>query len=314
MLGLVSFVMVIMLLMSQQHQFVEGMECGIDIELPALLGEVASCAIGPYLITLGEGDKNTWVFNSITQTWQKGAQRMSTGNHHAAVVYEDKCYILGGLGGGAGDVQVYDPFEDIWTEAPSIPISTGSASAAVIDDFIYYCGGIQGSITIDSCVRLNLQSLSWETIQSMPEGINHAASCTDGSILYVFGGRKGGNFVGKGYDYVQLYDPATNTWQLLTVKLPEARGGMGSCVCLDGSCYIFGGETTQTDRPFLSTRKTYTRIDQFNISSKQFSVPGLLPIGMHGIFPVFYDDKIHIAGGGDKVANSQTKIHLSCTV
>eukprot|EP01023_Acetabularia_acetabulum_P031841 TRINITY_DN297_c0_g1_i5.p1 TRINITY_DN297_c0_g1~~TRINITY_DN297_c0_g1_i5.p1 ORF type:complete len:313 (-),score=58.51 TRINITY_DN297_c0_g1_i5:323-1261(-) len=312
MLGQIQFVFLGLLLITQQ--VVYGMKCGTAKSLPADLGEVASCAIGPFLITVGEGDKNTWVFNKNSGTWKKGATRFSTGNHHSAVVYQGKCYILGGLGGGGGSVQVYDPFEDVWTKAPKIPIDTGSASAALIGSFIYYCGGIDGGKTISACVRLNLKTLKWEKIKAMPEGVNHAASCTDGSILYVFGGRKGGNFVGKGYDYVQLYDPATNTWQLLTVKLPEARGGMGSCVCLDGSCYIFGGETTQTDRPFLSTRKTYTRIDQFNISSKQFSVPGLLPIGMHGIFPVFYDDKIHIAGGGDKVANSQTKIHLSCTV
>eukprot|EP01024_Parvocaulis_polyphysoides_P046748 TRINITY_DN44170_c0_g3_i2.p1 TRINITY_DN44170_c0_g3~~TRINITY_DN44170_c0_g3_i2.p1 ORF type:complete len:335 (+),score=39.56 TRINITY_DN44170_c0_g3_i2:32-1006(+) len=292
--------------------------CSKEKNLPKKLGEVASCAIGNFLITVGEGNPNTFIYNKVTKSWLVGAKRFDTGNHHGAVVHAGKCYILGGLSGGAGKVQVYDPVKNVWTQAPKIPIKTGSAAAQKIGSFIYYCGGIQGSKTINNCVRLNLNTNKWENVKPMPQGVNHAASCTDGVNLYVFGGRKGGNTVGKGYDYVQVYNPGTNTWTLKSVKLPEARGGMGNCVCAStkdapgGACYIFGGETTQGNRPYLTPQKTYTRIDKFDLTTGTFSLAGEMPVGLHGIFPVFYDGKIHIAGGGDKVANSQSVNHLAC--
>lgn len=38
-------------------------------------------------------------------------------------------------------------------------------------------------------------------VANMPEGVNHAAAGTDGSRMFVFGGRQGGNVVGPGFDY-----------------------------------------------------------------------------------------------------------------
>ena len=41
----------------------------------------------------------------------------------------------------------------------------------------------------------------------MPVGRNHVASCTDGSRMYVFGGRSGRNTVGEGFSETQIYTP-----------------------------------------------------------------------------------------------------------
>ena len=41
----------------------------------------------------------------------------------------------------------------------------------------------------------------------MPVGRNHAASCTDGTNLYSFGGRDGGNVVGPGFAETQVLSP-----------------------------------------------------------------------------------------------------------
>ena len=65
--------------------------------------------------------------------------------------------------------------------------------------------------------------------------------------MYVFGGRKGKNVVGPGYDYVQVYDPKTNTWASSdngTMKpLSDPRGGMGKALYVKGLFVMFGGET-----------------------------------------------------------------------
>jgi hypothetical protein len=48
----------------------------------------------------------------------------------------------------------------------------------------------------------------------MALGVNNAASCTDGSKMYVFGGRIGNSGVGKGFSETQVRP----TMQLLSLE------------------------------------------------------------------------------------------------
>ncbi len=53
---------------------------------------------------------------------------------------------------------------------------------------------------------------------SLIYGVNHAGSATDGvKFIYVYfiNGRSGGNTPSVGFNYVQRYDVATNTFVLL---------------------------------------------------------------------------------------------------
>ena len=57
------------------------------------------------------------------------------------------------------------------------------------------------------------------------------------------------NVVANGFADVQVYDPRTDRWTLsdgspqAPLALPQARGGMGKAVFLDGEFWVFGGET-----------------------------------------------------------------------
>lgn len=104
----------------------------------------------------------------------------------------------------------------------------------------------------------------------MPDGVNHAAAGTDGERLFVFGGRKGGNVVGPGFDYTQIYDPVTNEWTSSELDptippLPIGRGGTGRAIYQDGVFMVFGGETDQPNDSFpgegLAPGRVFERID-----------------------------------------------------
>lgn len=110
----------------------------------------------------------------------------------------------------------------------------------------------------------------------MPVGRNHAATCTDGKKMYIFGGRFGKNIVGEGFDETQIYDPLTNTWAAGT-PLPVARGGMGKGVyhAESGKCYVFGGEVWENEAPSLARKITAERVsvatDIYTIGSNSWS-------------------------------------------
>lgn len=107
----------------------------------------------------------------------------------------------------------------------------------------------------------------------MPRGRNHAASCTDGERLYVFGGRSGMNVVGPGFAETQIFQPGQG-WSRGT-PLPLARGGMGKAVFHEGRCFVFGGEVStdvavSASDKIEATRTVY-RVDVYDIATDSWS-------------------------------------------
>ena len=157
---------------------------------------------------------------------------------------------------------------------------------------------------------------TWTAIAPMPRPRNRAASGTDGERFYVFGGRGpgsgDGNVVANGFDDVQIYDPQTNAWRIsdgtpgAPASLPQARGGMGKAVWLDGEFWILGGETL--DGPGATSQGVYDRVDIYNPRTNRWRTGPPLRTARHGIFPLLYDNHIIVAGGGTVAANSQTRL------
>lgn len=287
--------------------------------LPVALGEVSSGIIGNQLYLVGEGSAATLSYNLGTGGWRSVtavAQRPFVGHHHAAEVVGGKWYLLGGLGSGAGRVQVYNPATNGWTVGANMPFAAGSSASAVIGGQIYVAGGIVGSSTTSQLARYNPATNTWTSLAPMPQGRNHAAAATDGQKLYVFGGRGpgsgDGNTVANGFDTVQIYDPATNTWRSslqpgsTLAPLPQARGGMGKAVFAGGEFYVIGGETQSGAG--ATTNNVYHRVDIYNPRTNSWRLGTAMPTARHGIFPLLIAGRLYVAGGGVRAANSSSTV------
>lgn len=131
----------------------------------------------------------------------------------------------------------------------------------------------QNTATLKTCMAYIPKEDVWEKSADMKVGRNHAASCTDGTSMFVFGGRFGKNLVGKGYSETQIFTPGQG-WKYGT-PLPVARGGMGKCVCQAGFCYVFGGEvwtqdSVSTAKKISSTRTVYST-DVYEIATDSWT-------------------------------------------
>lgn len=279
------------------------------------LGEVAAGVIDGVMYLVGEGSAATLAYDVQNRQWLANkATRPFVGHHHAAEVLGGKLYLVGGLGGGAdGRLQIYDPATNAWTTGASLPWSGGSLATAVIGGQIYAAGGIVSTFTVANCARYDVVTNTWTTRASMPDGgRNHAAAATDGTKLWVFGGRRGGNFPTNGHDSVMLYDPATNAWTwsgevgATLAPLPEARGGMGKAVHLAGEFYVFGGETEND--PDADANGVYARVDVYDPTTNTWRREADMPNPRHGIFPVLYQGHVFLPGGGTVAANSQSRL------
>jgi N-acetylneuraminic acid mutarotase len=136
---------------------------------------------------------------------------------------------------------------------------------------VYYCGGIDedNTKTLGGCYEYDPATDQWSTaVPDMPKPRNHAATCTDGSRMFVFGGRDGRNVPGPGFSDTQIYTPGEG-WSD-GAALPIARGGTGKAVYHDGECYVFGGEVDSPQSPSTGSKvneaRTVYRVDVHNIA------------------------------------------------
>jgi N-acetylneuraminic acid mutarotase len=285
-------------------------------ELPTALGEVAAGAVGRKLFVVGQGSSATLAFDLPTARWDTTARapRPFVGHHHAAEVWNDKVYLFGGLGGAEGKTQIYDPAADRWTLGSDMPFPAGSSASARIGDHIYVAGGIvPGDSTTARAARYDPRTDTWSPIAPMPLARNHAAAGTDGKRMFVFGGRGpgsgGGNVVADGFGDTQIYDPETDRWAsagsgVALAPLPQARGGMGKAVYLDGRFYVFGGET-KTDTAHTQNR-VYSRVDVYDPAGNSWAAADVMPVARHGVFPLVVSGRIYLAGGGVTAGHSES--------
>jgi N-acetylneuraminic acid mutarotase len=280
------------------------------------MGEVTAGIIGNKLYVVGERSlQATLAYDLGLGTWTANntlAKRPDYGNHHAGEVINNKWYLFGGLTRGQGKVQIYDPATNTWSRGADMPYAGGSIASALIDGKVYVAGGIVGSATMNTAAVYDPANDSWSVLPAMPVGVNHAAATTDGEKFYIFGGRSGGNTVSNGFDYVQIYDPATNSWQSSSeagstlAPLPQARGGMGKAVYVAGEFYIIGGETSTGAG--ATANKVYDRVDIYNPRTNNWRLGPAMTTARHGIFPVTIGKRIYVAGGGTQAGASESTI------
>ena len=278
--------------------------------MPVPLGEVAGGVIGRKLYLVGEGNPQTLVYDLAAGQWDgptTAASRPAVGNHHAAEVLDGKLWLFGGLTHDAdGVVQIYDPVRRAWAFGPRMPFAAGSSASAMIHGKFYIAGGIVRDTTTGAAAMFDPANMTWSAIAAMPRGRNHAASATDGERLFVFGGRGPGsgaaNVVANGFADVQIYDPRANSWTVsdgssgAPQPVPQARGGMGKAVWLNGEFWVIGGETL--NGAGASNGRTYRRVDIYDPQTNIWRAGPPLLMGRHGIFPVTDEGMIVIAGGG----------------
>ena len=281
--------------------------------LPTPLGSTAAARVGPDILVVGADTPNIYKYDLARNAWSTISSRMLPpfpDENHAAVSFNGEFYLFGGLSGAAGQVQIYDPAADSWRTGTPMPFAAGAAMATVIGSEIYVAGGVVADVTTDAFARYSPATDSWTSLPAMPQGRHYAAAGTDGSRFYIFGGRDGGFAVSNGFDTVQIYDPAGNSWRSSAdsgstiIPLPQARSGMGRAVFFEGEFYVMGGETDTGAG--ASAAGVYNRVDIYNPATNTWRPGPTMPTARHGVDPVIVSGRIYTFGGGTSSGDSAT--------
>jgi N-acetylneuraminic acid mutarotase len=193
-------------------------------------------------------------YNPATNTWRSRARKPTLVTAAPATVYENEIYLFGGGYWTAGIiyqvVEAFKPATNSWRSVTSIPKNIQMFAVATVGNKAYLIGGylmdeerITGEVMsfdfqtgqwdLDSC-----QPLAADRARAFP--YSSAAPVINGKI-YLIGGMKGNRSLGMwNSNKVDVYDPATNTWQVrdpLPVSLDDHLS-----LAVDNRISVIGGK------------------------------------------------------------------------
>ncbi|MFZ0545347.1 MAG: kelch repeat-containing protein, partial [Candidatus Promineifilaceae bacterium] len=134
-------------------------------------------------------------------------------------------------------VNIYETDTGRWMSGTSKPTAVADATAAVLFGEIFVPGGRladgQPTAVVEAYSPANN---AWRPVAPLPTAVAGALTLSNGSLLYVFGGWDGENYLADAY----VYNPGTDVWESLP-PMPEGRafttGGL-----LSGKLYVVGGK------------------------------------------------------------------------
>jgi len=151
-----------------------------------------------------------------------------------------KFYIIGGVGVDSvpkNDIYEYDPSTNTVTKKSAVlPKGVAYCSSVVLNGLIFVIGGMddQGNILSDVYVY-DPSSDVISTKSSMNTPRQNLACSELGGKIYCFGGDDGRTSL----EVIERYDPDTDSWETLSIKLPEPLTGLrASKMILDSKEYI----------------------------------------------------------------------------
>lgn len=148
-------------------------------------------------------------FDREANQWRRRADIPTPRHGHAAVVLEDKIYVIGGYGQTPSgnlrklsSVEMFDPQSNQWTPVASLPVARGFLGAAAVDGRIYTLGGRLKDMPIE---RYDPRENEWVTLSTWGMSRQRFGIAAFEKTIYVFGGERAS-------DALSVFDTATGTW------------------------------------------------------------------------------------------------------
>jgi len=142
---------------------------------------------------------------------------------------------------GSTEMWWYDPVENDWEEAPTLPHSYDHVTVVSVGGDVYSIGGYTGDIgssKADVFVLLT-GAEEWERRSDLPVARGAMAGATDGERIFVTGGRSEAEGTPSATDLF-IYAPEDDRWTTHQSRLPTGRDHVAGVV-IDGVFWVIGG-------------------------------------------------------------------------
>ena len=237
------------------------------------------------------------------EDWEVITQLPTKRSGIAAAVVDDKIYIIGGTlenfegPDGISTIEEYDPQTNTWRQVADMPTPRYYPKAAVANDTIYVFGGWYQEKGVKTHYPVRVDAYdpatdTWTRKKDMPvPRVHPAVGAVDGKI-YIIGGSTGwGGEDERRMDRVDIYDPATDTWEE-GPKMPTRRDAyLGGVV--NNHIYVIGGYGPPEGRALKN-------IEEYDPISRQWRMKNDMLEIRYSFRTVVVEDEIYVIGGIDK--------------
>ncbi len=222
--------------------------------------------------------------------WHERAQMPTRRAHLALAAVSGRIFAIAGqtTEGAVSTVEIYDPYEDLWTRGNDKPAPVAYVSAGVIGTNVYVPGGCDADNTPTETVAVyDTQADAWSEVSPLPEPRCAYALATWGETLYLFGGWDGNRYVAT----VFVYDAQTDTW--ITGTPMNVERGLAAASLLANRLYVVGGYDGERE---LTTCAAYDP----EVGNWEECAP--LAVGREGLGLVTLGSKLYAIGGGGRTS------------
>lgn len=212
-----------------------------------------------YTFTGGSVLNSVYVYDPLTDTWEKKQNMPVAKAWASAVSYEDDIYIVGGIieskATTVASVEVYNTKTDSWATRASMPSALHAVGLAVLNDKIYAVGGGNGLTSYKNVREYDPKTNLWTDKANLINAKDGSGTVSFDGVIYSIGG---GTTSGESLGSVEVYNPITDTWKEAP-NLNVARSAFGTTV-VNGKIYVVGGTIFN---PFKPTKT----VEEFTPSS-----------------------------------------------
>jgi len=200
-------------------------------------------------------------YNVATNTWHTKVSEVSVSHTNGVGKVGNRLYVSGGydLNGDfpapIGEVWAYDYATDRMIAKRPMPLFTADGVTGVIDGKLYVLPGTCATENwpsrgyceqpaIRKLFRYNPATNIWAQMAPSPHFHARGAGGVIDGKFYVAGGSNGAG--GSSGPYLDVYDPATNSWKTLP-PMPAAGSGPGAVI--HGKLFVIVGTSTYSYNP-----------------------------------------------------------------
>ncbi|XP_019957067.2 kelch-like protein 10 isoform X2 [Paralichthys olivaceus] len=168
-------------------------------------------------------------------------------------------------------IEMYDPLVDRWIiSRDKLKDPRAHHGTVFLDGYVYFVGGSDLLEILNSVVRLDLRTHTWQEVMYMHYRRSRVSVTKLNGFIYAFGGTDGYIWLNT----AERYCPKSNQWTLIAPMILGRRSA--SCAALDGKIYVCGGlirhYSTKTAECYDPETDQWTMIGRMNISRRQHRV------------------------------------------
>jgi subtilisin family serine protease len=157
-----------------------------------------------------------WMYDPATNTWAaKAPLPVAAANMRAACI-DGNIYTAGGYKTGAwnNSFNIYDTLANSWATPTTQPV-TGGPMLVAYNGLLYSFGGSSASGFLKQTRVYNPATGLWSTLTDMPTAAAYSGALVYKNLIFIIGGADTAD--------VQVYNPASNTWDNSGPDLPGPR-------------------------------------------------------------------------------------------